>query len=142
MNQVIYSSRKEKVVFLHSISDLSFGTVSHFVEFDPNALTSSGTLSAYTDPDVTKEGLSLYNADAAYVLSGFLQNTPTTLKYEMETFNAVPQCVEQLEYTYKDKPEIASTNFKKEFNIKYEEKEPSTPEFTIIDLPLFIDCEQ
>ena len=142
MNQVIYSSRKEKVVFLNTVCDYYLNTNSFFVEFDPYALTSTGTLSAHTDPNVTREGLSLYNADAAYVLSGFLQNTPTTLKYEMETFNAVHQCVEKMDYIYNEQLEVGSINFKKVFKIKNEEKEPETPEFTIIDLPLFRDCEQ
>ncbi|MCR4828858.1 MAG: hypothetical protein K5864_05275 [Bacteroidales bacterium] len=142
VNQVIYSSRKEKVVFLHTIRTLMRSTQSHFVEFDPNALTSTGTLQAYTDPGIRTEGLSLFNAETEYVLSGFIQSTPTTLKYEMETFNAIPRCVEKLDYIYAVQPEIASMNFPKSFDFVIKDKEPVLPEFTRIDLPLFIDCEQ
>lgn len=142
INQVIYSGRKGKMVFLHTYCYEVKYPHSDFFELDPYALTPTGILTAYRDPDAKREGLSLYSAEARFVLSGFLNTTPTTLKFEAETFNAIPQCMEEIEYEYEQKPEIASINFDRKFTTVSKERHMGEYQPIRIELPLFKDCER
>ena len=143
IEQVIYSSVNKRMVFLHTylwLGERDFYNC--FVELTPSALTNSGILQAYKDPGVLREGLSLYNAETGYVFSGFINSNPSTLKFEMETFNATPYCVESLEYEYEQQREIGSMNFERKFTVISKDRAPAHYEIKIIDLPLFKDCEK
>ena len=141
MDEILYSIRKKRLVFLHTYSNESQRR-SEFCDFDYNSLSASGTLPAFHDPDIFQQGLDLYNTMSNYILSGFNRLLPTTLKYEMETFGTYPQCVNGLEYNYERMPTIKSMNMERAFNTREFSDTPIHFQINKVDIGTFLDCER
>lgn len=144
MDQFIYSSKKDAFVFLYSDS-LSGNNdyKNRFCEIFRSSLSTSGVLQGYRDLDSRLYGLSLYDYgyNSTYILSGYSIYNHTTLKYHMNTFGVLSDCVDPLEFSYDKKKTIDSWIFKNGFSNSLRRCDVrecgNNPEY----LPLYIDCE-
>lgn len=143
MNEFIYNKLKEIMVFLHTYTDNTTGVVSNeYCEIKPSLLSTSGTLSAYTNPDKMLFGLSIYNNRNKYILSGYDLANPDTLKYQMNTYSITSQCADPIEYKYVQHKPIVSMNALKQFNYKNTIGVPvEFGEDEMENWPLYIECE-
>ena len=142
MNQFICSRAKNSLAFLHTYTPFPTGIqTSEYFEIDISTLGLSTVLQAYNNPGVLQQGLSLYDANGKYILSGHEQASPTTLKYQMNTFGVQPICADLLQHTYKTEKPVDSRNFKRAFSVIGALNVSSRPELQAEDTPIYKVCE-
>ena len=116
INQFIVRPSTRTLAFLKTFTPISLGVeTSVFCELEYPSVGNPGTLRAYSYHDNIMQGMSLFNGNSQYVMSGYLRTSPDRLKYEMETFGFSPRCAEDLKYEPRQPSPVASTRQKKEF---------------------------
>ena len=103
-------------------------------------MVSSGLIQAYLNYDVIQSGLSLFYNNDKYILSGYDLTAPTTLFYQMNTFDLQSKCAQPFNYRYRNYNKVESWNYKKPFSKKYGEPLKVIVEVDKEYLPLFRIC--
>lgn len=144
MDQFIYSSKKDAFVFLYSDSLSGFNDYKNrFCEIFRSSLSTSGVLQGYKDLDSRLYGLSLYDYgyNNTYILSGYSIYNHTMLKYQMNTFGVLSDCVDLMDFKYNQKKPVDSWIFKDGFSNSLRRCDVRECGNDPEKMPLYIDCE-
>ena len=142
MNQFLFNPTISSLAFLHTFkTNSSSQYVSEYTDFKLPSLPSLTTIQLYSNPGIRQSGLSLYNSNVNYILSGYDQTFTTVLHYQMNKFNTLSRCANKTERSCEKKEVVASHNFERPFSFIGGICITKTPELKIDYLPLYIECE-
>ena len=142
MNQFLFNPTISSLAFLHTFkTNSSSQYVSEYTDFKLPSLPSLTTMQSYSNPGIRQSGLSLYNSNVNYILSGYDQTFTTVLHYQMNKFNTLSRCANKTERSCEKKEVVASHNFERPFSFIGGICITKTPELKIDYLPLYIECE-
>ncbi len=143
MERIVNSASANTLAFLHTYRhNIPSVTESAYCEVKRSALAASGVFQAYSNPGISQAGLSLYNSQQCYVLSGFELSSPTNLEYQMNTFGILSNCAEPKDYSYEKLNPVASWNFSREFSVIAGVSMPVSVGVEPWELPLIKKCEK
>ena len=143
MEQFICSYKTNRIAFLHTYRNTTSSSyLSEYFDINLATLSTAGSFWAYNNPSTQQYGLSLYNSNNCYILSGHDLSNPTLLKFQMNTFGYLSGCATKLTYEYEKKENIGSANFKREFVYGNKQSTTLTLNARRIDLPMYIECAQ
>ena len=142
LDRFIYSPAKKSLVFLRtSVQLLSGLPESVFCEISLSPLTWNFTaVYPYTNTSNLLQGLSLYNHENKYVMSGFDKWNASTLRYHMESFGVPPLCSEEVMHLSVKPKNFASINKSVGFTVSSGKVSSVTYEPGFVAVPLTVIC--